>query len=91
MWSSMAKISLFSLGGWDVADGLQKASVVEPIDPFEGGVFDALQRFSWSAAMDHLGLVKTVDGFGECVVIAVADAADRRLDACLHQAFGVLD
>ena len=41
--------------------------------------------------MDHLGLVEAVDGLGERVVVAVADAADRRLDAGLGQALGVLD
>jgi hypothetical protein len=40
--------------------------------------------------MDHLGLVETVDGFGESVVIGISDAADRRLDASFSQALGVL-
>jgi hypothetical protein len=41
--------------------------------------------------MDHLGLVEAVDGLGECVVVAVSDAADGGLDAGLGQAFGILD
>src|SRR2546421_12076632 len=41
--------------------------------------------------MDNLGLVKTVDRLGESIVITVADAAHRRLDARLHQPLGVLD
>src|SRR6201989_352254 len=41
--------------------------------------------------MDHLGLVKTVDGFSQGVVVAVADAARRRLDASFGQALGVFD
>ena len=85
------EISLFSLGGWDVADGLQKASVVKPVDPFERRELDGLQRFPWSAPMDHLGLVKTVDGLGERVVIAVANTPDRWFDTGFHQAFGVFD
>ncbi len=32
-----------------------------------------------------------IDGFGACVVIAVADAADRRLDAGFCQALSVFD
>ena len=44
-----------------------------------------------SAPMDDLGLVEAVDRFGEGVVVAVADAADRRLDAGLGQALGVFD
>lgn len=41
--------------------------------------------------MDDLGLVKTVDGLCEGVVVAVADAADRRLDAGLGEPLGVFD
>jgi hypothetical protein len=41
--------------------------------------------------MDDLGLLETVDFFGESVVIAVADASDRRLDACFGQALGLFD
>ncbi len=85
------EISLFGLGGRDVADRLQKASVVEPIDPFERREFDGLQRFPRSAPTDDLGLVKAVDGFGERVVVAIADTADGWFDASLHQALGVFD
>jgi len=41
--------------------------------------------------VDDLGLIETVDGLGERVVIAVADTADRRLDAGLGQALGIAD
>ena len=44
-----------------------------------------------SAPMDDLGLVETVDRFGECVVVAVSDATNRRLHAGLRQALGVFD
>ena len=82
---------MFSLGWRDVTDRLQKASVVEPVDPFERRELDGLQRFPWSAPMDDLGLVKAVDSFGERVVIAVADTADGWFNASLNQAFGVFD
>jgi len=39
--------------------------------------------------VDDLGLVKTVDGLGEGVVVAVADTADRRLDPGLGEPLGV--
>jgi len=32
----------FGLGGWDIADRLEKTPVIEPVDPFEGGEFDRL-------------------------------------------------
>jgi hypothetical protein len=85
------EISLFGLGGRDVTDGRQKASVVKPVDPFEYRELDGLQRFPRSAPTDDLGLVKAVDGFGERVVIAVADSADGWFDASLNQTFGVFD
>jgi hypothetical protein len=74
------EISLFGFGWRDVSDRLQKAPVVKPIDPFEGGELDGLQRSPRSAAADHLAFVETVDGLGEGVVIAVADAADGGFD-----------
>ena len=51
----------------------------------------ASKRAPRSAPMDDLGLVEAVDRFGESVVVGVADAADRRLDAGLGQALGVFD
>ena len=41
--------------------------------------------------MNDLGLVETVDHLGESVVITVADATHRRLEARLHQPLGILD
>ena len=41
--------------------------------------------------MDHLGFVEAVDGFGEGIVIAVPDAANRRLDARRGKPLGIFD
>jgi hypothetical protein len=41
--------------------------------------------------MDRLGFVEAVDGLGEGIVVAVADAADRRLDARRGAPLGVFD
>jgi hypothetical protein len=38
--------------------------------------------------MDDLGLVEAIDRFREGIVVTVADAADRRLDACFREALG---
>src|SRR6476619_1590892 len=75
----------------DVSDGLQEPPVVEPVDPFQGRELDSLEAAPWPAPMDHLGLVETVDGFGESIVIGISDTADRRLDTSFSQALGVLD
>lgn len=41
--------------------------------------------------MDQFGLVQTIDGFGQSVVVTVALAADRRLDAGFRQTLGIAD
>src|SRR3954453_7820172 len=84
-------VALLGFGRRNVSDGLQESSVVEPVDPFESGELDGLEAAPWPAPMDHLVLVETVDGFGESVVIGISDTADRRLDATLSQALGVLN
>lgn len=41
--------------------------------------------------MNDFGLMETVDRFGECIVVTVADASDRRLYASFRQRLGVAD
>ena len=78
--------------GWNVADGFEQSAVIEPVDPFERGVLDSFKRRSPGAApMDDLGLIEVVDGLGQSVVIAVADAADRWFDPGFGEPFGVAD
>ena len=84
-------VLFFGFGRRDVADGLQQPAMVEPVDPFEGREFNGFEGSPWSTPMDHLGLVEAVDRLGESVVVAVADAADRGLDAGFGQALGVAD
>ena len=36
-------ILIFGLGGRDVADGLHQQTLIEPVDPFECGVFDRFE------------------------------------------------
>ena len=81
----------FGLGGRNIADGLEEAAVVEPIDPFEGGEFHCFGVAPGSAPVDHLGLEQAVDRLGQGVVIAVADAADRGLDPRFGEALSVAD
>jgi len=61
-------IAGFDLGGRDISDRLEEASIVEPVDPFEGGELDGLEVAARSAPMDDLGLVEAVDRLGEGVV-----------------------
>ena len=65
--------------------------VAEPVDPFQTVELDGLQVALRPATPDGLGLVEAVDRLGQGVVAALADAADRRLDAGFGEAVGVLD
>lgn len=49
-------MSFFRLGGRHVSDWLEKAAVVEPIDPFERGELHGLEVAPWSSPVDDLGL-----------------------------------
>ena len=66
---------------WDVSDGFEKPSVVEPVHVFEGGVLDLVEVLPRSAFVDEFCLVQTDDGFGEGVIVRIANRADRWFDA----------
>ena len=50
--------------------------MVEPVDPLEDSELDSLQRAPGSSPADDLSLEQPVNGFGQCIVIAIANAAD---------------
>ena len=82
-------VSCFGFSGRHVSDWLEEAAVVEPLDPFEGGELDGFKRAPWSTSADHLGLVEAVDALRQSIVITVADAPDRGLDACFGETLSV--
>src|SRR5688572_30442834 len=82
-------VRLLELQWRNVTDGLEQASIVEPVDPFQSCELDILCVSPGAAAMNDLGLVQPVDRFRECVVVGVASAADRRLDTALGESFSV--
>jgi hypothetical protein len=61
-------VARFRLSGWNYADGFEQAPIVEPVDPFQCGELDGFQVSPGTAALDHLGLVETVDGLGEGII-----------------------
>ena len=81
----------FCFGWRNVADGLKEPAVVEPVGPFERGPFDVFAAAPRRLAMGNFGLVQAVGGLGQCVVVAITDAADRRLQARFGRALGVAD
>ena len=58
----------FELGGWDAAVVFEEATVVEPVDPLEGGEFEVVEAAPWSLVADEFGLVEPVDRLGERVI-----------------------
>ena len=87
----MFVILLFELDGWDVSDGFEYSSVVEPVDPLEGCELDVFEIAPRTAWVDDFGFEQSDDRLSQCVVIGIADAAHRWLDAGFGQAFGVSD
>src|SRR6202162_3667356 len=84
-------VAVFGFCRGNVTNGLQQSAMVEPVDPFQGGELDGFERAPGPTPVDYLGLVEAVDGLGQGVVVAVADAADGRLDPGFGQALGVFD
>jgi hypothetical protein len=74
-------IARFGFCGRDISDRFKQATIVEPVDPFEGGEFHRLGAAPWATPVDYLGFEQAVDGFGERVVVAVADAAEGSMPA----------
>ncbi len=60
-------VECFGLGRRDVADGLQRPPMVEPVYPFEGGEFHGLERAPGAAPVNDFSLVETVDALGHGV------------------------
>ena len=87
----LAIIHQFELRRRNVANRFKKPAFVEPINPNEGGVLDLVEIAPGATVMDDLGFVESDDGFGERVVVRVADATDRRLDARFRQPLRVAD
>lgn len=73
----------------NVSDGFEQTAIVESIHPFEGRAVYGFEAAPYAATMNGPGLEQAADDLGQSVIIAVADAADRRLDARFLQWFGV--
>jgi hypothetical protein len=79
------------LGRRDMPNGLQEPVMVEPVDPFQGGVLDLVDALPGAAPADQLGLVQPDDRLGQGVVEAVAAGTDRAGGAGLGEPLGVAD
>ena len=84
-------VARLGFGGRDIADRLEEAPMVEPVDPLQGSELHRLGMAPGTAPADHLSLEQADNRLGESIVVAVADAADGGLDAGGGQALGVAD
>ena len=62
----------FILDQWHVLTGAVEAPMVAPIHPFECRELDVVERAPGSFTVDVLGLVESVDGFCECVIVGLS-------------------
>ncbi len=69
-------VSRFSFRWWDVPDRPRQSLMIEPVHPAERSQLDGL-AVPPGLPVDDLGLVQPVDCLGQCIVVAVADAAGR--------------
>src|SRR5919106_3760777 len=72
----------------DSAAGGVQSGVVVPVDPFQSGQLDLGEGAPRPFAVDLLGLEESDRGLGQRVVVTIADAADRRVDAGLDEPAG---
>jgi Integrase core domain len=84
-------VAVLEFGWWDVAAAFVESSVVEPVDPFQGGDLDVVGGAPGASGFDQFGFVETVDGLGEGDVVAVAGGADGGVDAGVQESFGERD
>src|SRR5262245_36635409 len=79
-------VARFIVSWRHIANRFEQPLRIEPVDPGECGEFDGLEMPPRSLALNHFRLEEADDRFGKRVVIGVAAAADRRLDAGIGQA-----
>jgi len=75
----------------NVAEGLDHPAMAESVDPFHRVELGGFEQPPRPTAVNDPGLVKIVVHLGAGFVIGIVDAAIRRLDRGLGQAFGILN
>jgi hypothetical protein len=63
--------------------------VIEPVHPFQRGELNGFNVSPRSASLDQFRLIETDDRLGERVVVGIANAIYRRLDASFGQTIRV--
>jgi hypothetical protein len=65
-------VEIFELGRWDVLAVAVQPSVVEPVNPFQGGEFDVVQGAPRAFAPDQFGLEQPDRRFSRGVVVGLS-------------------
>ena len=62
-------IRLLELCRWNVADRFQQPAIIEPVDPFQGCIFDRFQVLPWSTWPDDFGFEQAIDRFSQGTIV----------------------
>ena len=89
MTGEVAVVVCLGFGRWGTAYGCEQTLVVEPDHPLQGCRLHRLLGLPRRAAVDHLVFVLPFDGLGQCVVVAVALAANLRLHPSIGKPLAV--
>ena len=82
---------LLGLYWWDISDGLQQSTIVEPVDPFQGFPLDRICSFPWPQPVNDFRLEQADDRLRQRVVLAVTYTANRGFDPGFSLAFDIAD
>jgi hypothetical protein len=89
--SKFSIVLCLSFSRRDITDRFQQSMVIEPAHPFQRGQLYSLAGLPGSASVNPVRLVHSVDGFSQSIIVAVAFAADRGLDAGFAEPLAVAD
>ena len=84
-------VGLFELGRRNIAERFEQAAAVVPRDPLERRELDVLEPLPGPPPIDLLRLEQPDPALRQGLVIRVARAAHRPLDARVRQALGIPD
>lgn len=65
--------------------------MIEPVEPFQSGIFHKVDGFPGFSSVDDFGFKQTNDRLSQGVVIRVTRVSHRALDAGLCQPLSVAD
>ena len=84
-------MQIFLFGRSHVANRLEQASMVEPLNPFQGRQLHRHEIAPRTPSADDFGSVQPDDRLGERVAVAVADAPDRGFDTGFGEPLRIAD